>query len=200
MLRRFSYLSLGVLLLLAGARWAAVRRAGGTFTPYVPHTLPQRAAADFDADGRPDVAFIRDGRDGSGIGVTLSGSLDAVTLEMNAVSVAADDVDHDGDADLVVATSSNQVVIWLNDGRGHFTEEQPLPPQDLSPATTVADASRDEPAAVGPTVPQVVVPSRRYETAVVGTHVRPPAVPLAVGLSFLSFPSLRAPPLATTLN
>src|SRR5260370_1063847 len=59
MLRRFSYLSLGILV-FAGAWWAAVPRASGAFTDLVPLTVPQRAAADFDADGRPDVAFIEE--------------------------------------------------------------------------------------------------------------------------------------------
>jgi hypothetical protein len=167
----------------------------------VPQALPQRAAANFDTDGRPDLAVIQDDRGGSHVSVTLSGSPDAVTLEVNAVSVAAGDIDHDGDVDLVAATSSNQVVIWLNDGDGHFTlEQEAAPSRDLSPATTVVDTSRVEPLALGPTASQLVVPSRRRETAVVVTQIRPPTVPLSVDLSFLSPPSLRAPPLAVNLT
>jgi hypothetical protein len=196
--RRFAHLSLGILLLFAGARGPAAPWAGGgAFVPYVAPILPQRAAADFDADGHPDVAVIQDGRDGSRVVVTLSGSRDAIALSMDAVSVAANDIDHDGDADLVVATSSNRVVVWINDGRGHFMEEPPSPSQDLSPATAFSNALRDELLAVGPTVPQIVASGRRHETAVVAARVRPPTAPLAVGLSFLSLPSLRGPPLTT---
>jgi len=193
MLRRFSCLSLGICL-LAGARWVPARSADGAFGPYVARALPQRAAADFDADGRPDVASIQAGRDGSRIVLTLSGSSDAVALDMDAVSVATSDVDHDGDTDLVVATSSNRIVIWLNDGRGHFTEERPAPSRDLSPETTVAMAWRDALAGIGPTVRQAVVPARRRETAVVAARIRPPTVLPADGLSVLSLPSLRGPP------
>ena len=126
--------------------------------------------------------------------LTLSGSSDAVALDMDAVSVATSDVDHDGDTDLVVATSSNRIVIWLNDGRGHFTEERPAPSRDLSPETTVAMAWRDALAGIGPTVRQAVVPARRRETAVVAARIRPPTVLPADGLSVLSLPSLRGPP------
>jgi hypothetical protein len=196
--RRLLHLAFGALLLV-GTRWAAVPRATGAFGPFVPHALPQRAAADFDADGRPDVAFIQDDRDGFRVSVSLSGSPDTVTLEVNAVSVAAGDIDHDGDTDLVVVTSSNQVVIWLNDGRGHFTEQQ-SPSRTLFPAAGTVDPSRDEPMALGPRASQVVVPSRRIETAVVVTEIRPPTVPLPVALRFLSLPSLRAPPPVAALS
>jgi hypothetical protein len=198
-LRRISHLTLAVPL-LAGAMWAAARHASGTFTPLVPVTLPQRAAADFDADGRPDLAVIQEGRGGSQVSVILSGSPHAVTFEIDAVSVAASDIDHDGDTDLVVLEPSNQVVIWLNDGRGHFTEEEPLPSSSLSPATTMAGTWPDEPVLLGPTAPQVVRPPRRNETAVLGTAARPTKVSPAAALRFLALPSLRAPPLAPTLN
>jgi hypothetical protein len=186
------------VLLLVGTWWAAIPRGTGAFTPFVPDALPQRAAADFDADGRPDVAFIQDDRDGFRVSVSLSGSPDTVTLEVNAVSVAAGDIDSDGDTDLVVVTTSNQVVIWLNDGRGHFTEEE-SPSRALSPAKGTVDASQDEAMALGPTASQVAVPGRQAETAVVVTRIRPPTVPLAVALSVLSLPSLRAPPLFAPL-
>jgi hypothetical protein len=200
MLRRFSYLSLGILVLV-GARWEAVSRASGAFTDLAPLTVPQRAAADFDADGRADVAFIQ-AQGGSRVWVTLSGSPDAVTFETNAVSIVANDIDHDGDVDLVATTSSNQVVIWINDGRGHFTQEQErLPSSDLSLATTVVDSSsRDQPVASGPAAPQFVVHSRRNKAGVVATQIRRPTAPRGVTPSFLSLSSPRAPPFASNLN
>ena len=197
MLRRFSYLSLGIVL-LAGAQWTAVRRASAAFTPFVPLPAPQRASADFDADGRPDVAVIQEG--GSRVWITLSGSPDTATLEGNATSIVASDIDHDGDLDLTVATPANQIVIWVNDGRGHFTQEQPSSSPALSPVTTLAGPWQDSPLSLGPTAPQVVGSGGRHETAVVGTQVRPPTVPVAFALSFLALPSLRAPPLTDTLN
>jgi hypothetical protein len=199
MLRRLACLLLGMCV-LASARWGADRPAHGAFAPYVARALPQRAAADFDADGRPDVARIQDGRDGSRVVLTLSGSRDAVALDMDAVSVATSDVDHDGDTDLVVATSSNHVVIWLNDGRGHFTEERPAPSRDLSSETTVANAPRDELAAVGLSAPQVAAPGRRLELPVVSTRSRHPSVFALVGPAFLALPAPRGPPLSATLT
>jgi hypothetical protein len=198
-LRRIAHLSIAVVF-LAGAWWAAAPRASGTFTPLVPVALPQRAAADFDADGRSDLAVIQEDRGTSRVSVILSGSPHAVTFEIDAVSVAASDIDHDGDTDLVVLRRSNQVVIWRNDGRGHFTEEEPLSPSTLSPVTSISDSSPDELVLLGPTAPQLAPPLRRRQTAVVGIQVRPPTISPAVALSFLALPSLRAPPLASTLN
>lgn len=200
MRRPFFYLSLGILL-VAGARGAAIPRPSGAVIPFAPRPLPQRAAADFDADGRPDLAVIRDTQGLSRVWITLSGSNEAVALGVNAVSVVGGDIDHDGDVDLVTATSSNEIVIWRNDGHGHFTEEAPLPSRDLSPApTTGLDGSREEPMAVGPTAPHVVGAGRLPDTAVVGTRVRPPSGPFGVALSVLTLPSLRGPPFAPPLT
>jgi hypothetical protein len=198
-LRRRACLSLAVCV-LAVARWGADRPAHGAFAPYVARALPQRAAADFDADGRTDVALIQDGRDGSRVVLTLSGSRDAIALDMDAVSVATSDVDHDGDADLVVATSSNHVVIWLNDGRGHFTEERPAPSQDVSTETTVANAPGDGLAALAPAAAHVAAPGRRRAPPVVSTRIRHARMSAAVGPTFLSRPSPRGPPQSTTLT
>jgi hypothetical protein len=106
MIRRLSYLSLGILL-LASARWAAVPSASRAFTRFVPSTPPQRAVADFDGDGRLDVALIQAVLGRTRVWVTLRGSPDAIGLDVNAVGVAVSDVDHDGDADLVVVTGTN---------------------------------------------------------------------------------------------
>jgi hypothetical protein len=198
-LRRFSCLAL-VGLLFTGSWRAAGHRASGTFTPLVRMKLPQRAAADFDADGRADLAVIQEGPGGSHVSVILSGSPYAVTFAIDAVSVAASDIDHDGDTDLVVLRPSNQVVIWRNDGQGHFTEEEPLPSSGFSSATTVAGTWPDDPVLLGPTAPQVLRPARRRETAAVRNQVRLPTVSPAVALGFLSPPSLRAPPPAATLS
>jgi hypothetical protein len=203
MRRRFFYLSPGILLgilVLIGAPWPAALRGSGAFTPFVAQTRPQRAAADFDADGRQDEAFIQDSQGGSEVRLTLSGSPAAITFVVNAVSVVASDIDHDGDTDLVMATPSNQIAIWINDGHGHFTEVRSLPSRNLSSATIVLHSSQEEPAALCPPAPLVVGPGRRRETSVVGTRVRPPTDPLIVALAVLVLPSLRAPPLGTILN
>jgi hypothetical protein len=197
MSRRLSYLSLGILL-LANARWATTAWASGPFTPFVPEMPPQRAVADFDGDGRPDVAFIQEAQGRTRLWISILGSSGAVRLEVNAVSVAASDVDHDGDADLVVAMPSNQVEIWLNDGHGHFTEEPPQPSSSLSPVTTVGSTGHDEPAPPTPSTPQLVDPRGRREAVVGGARVPPPTASSNVVAICLAHPSLRAPPLART--
>jgi hypothetical protein len=197
MIRRLSYLSLGILL-LANARWTTTAWASGAFTPFVSEMPPQRAVADFDGDGRPDVAFIQEAQGRTRLWISILGSSGAVRLEVNAVSVAASDVDHDGDADLVVAMPSNQVEIWLNDGHGHFTEEPPQPSSSLSPVTTVGSTGHDEPAPPTPSTPQLVDPRGRREAVVVGARVPPPTASSTVAAICLAHPSLRAPPLART--
>ena len=197
MRRRFSYLSL-VIILLAGAAWTAVRRPSATFTPFVPITTPQRAAADFDADGRLDVASIQEA--GSRVQITLSGSRDAVTFEVNARSIVASDIDHDGDTDLTVATTANQIVIWINDGRGHFTQKQPVSSPSLLPEATIAGAFPDEATSLGPKAPQVIGPNHQHPGVIVGTHARPPTGAVAFALTSVALPSPRAPPFTATLT
>ena len=198
MVRRLLYLSLGIVL-LAGTHWVAARRISANFTRFVPSAAPQRASADFDADGRPDIAVIQAG--GSRILLALSGSSNAATFEVNATSIVASDIDHDGDFDLTVATSTNQIVIWLNDGTGHFTQKEPSQSPGLFAATTVFAGSWPEIlASLGPPTPSAAGFSRGPETAVVSTQVRLPTAPAPFTLGFLALPSLRAPPLATTLS
>ena len=199
MFRRFPYRSLGILLFV-GAWWAGVPRAAGVFTPYASQTLPHRAAADFDADGLPDVAAIQEGRGNSRISVTLSGSRDAITFEVNVVSVAARDIDHDGDVDIVAATASNQVVIWRNDGHGHFTQDPPLRAQNLRAETAIAGAARDEPVAVGTKTSQWMIPRRRPQMALEATQIRRPTDARPVAVRVLSLSSPRAPPFVSPLN
>ena len=193
MLRRASYVSMGLLLLI-GAPRVSVPGTSGTLTSLVPWSAPQNAAADFDADGLPDVASIQGFSSGARVSVALSGSPEVLTFDADGVSIVAGDVDHDGDVDLVLATPANGVVIWLNNGHGGFTQEQPVASPDVSPLATVTGAANDQPIALGPTVPQVVGSSRGYETAVVKTRVRPPTVRVLVALSDFTSLTLRGPP------
>jgi hypothetical protein len=190
---RSSLLGLGLLILVA-TPWA-VGEWPRAFATFAPHVLPQRASGDFDGDGHPDVALIQDGPGASHVLVTLSGSSGHVSLAANVVSLVASDIDHDGDVDLVAATTLGTVLIWLNDGRGHFTPLGAAHPYGLSPSTVFVDSSQSEPVAIAVTAP-MVLPRTRNATAVVVTRVRPPTVPPAFALSFLTSQLLRAPPLS----
>ena len=90
--------------------------------------------ADFNADGRPDVAVAnRLGRRGSAryrIDVRLSGDDSQLITFLSTtgdVRIRAIDVDHDHDLDLVATPLVGQhiVGVWLNDGSGHFIRAGP---------------------------------------------------------------------------
>jgi hypothetical protein len=197
-LRQSPRLALG-LLILARICWPAASSSPQGFTPFTPSALPQHAQGDFDGDGRQDLALVQDGVDGSHVSVRLSGSSSALSLDASVVGLIAADIDHDGDLDLVTVAPTGQVIAWLNDGRGRFTVQEASRSNSLSPETLVADALQDEPAALGATVP-LVEPRTGNGTAVEVALIRPPTVPLAFELGFLSFLRLRAPPLPVTLT
>jgi len=194
--RRVSKFALGALLVAA---WAGLRPPGEIFVPYVPGSPPQLAVADFDADGSPDLAVIHDGRNGSDVSITLSGLPDTVELKVSARSVAASDIDHDGDVDLVATTSLNEIVVWLNDGRGHFTEEHRSTLPHVSPLANLVDAGRTEPAAVSTAETKLAEPTSTHSPVVVAS-VHQPTVLWPVRPSSVSPPSLRAPPPAVALS
>jgi len=184
------------LLVVVSAFWSGLRlmRPSPAFTPYVPESLPQGATGDFDGDGRPDVAHIQDRDDGPAhIGVRLSGSSAAVTLDGAFAAVIDGDIDHDGDLDLVAATASGDVLIWLNDGHGRFTPQDRSPTRGFASEPVVVNGGWNDPVAVGVTAP-VITSGARAETAVVVAQIRPPTAPLAFDLNFLLLQSLRAPP------
>jgi hypothetical protein len=196
--RRSSRLALGLLMLASMCGLVASSSPSG-FSPFTPHALPQRAQGDFDGDGRQDLALVQEGADGLHVSVRLSGSSDALTLEASVVGLIAADIDHDGDLDLVAVAPTGQVIAWLNDGRGRFTAQEASHSDDLSPETVIADPLQDEPVALGVPAP-LVEPRTGNGTAVGIALIRPPAVPLAFDLSFLSFLRLRAPPLSDSLT
>jgi hypothetical protein len=184
------------LIVVVNALWSglALMRPLPAFTPYVPKSLPQGATGDFDGDGRPDEAHIQDRDEGRAyIGVRLSGSSAAVSLDGPFAAVIDGDIDHDGDLDLVAATASGDVLIWLNDGHGRFTPQERSPRRGVTSEPGVVNGERNQPVAVGLTAP-FITSGTRAETAVVVAQIRPPTAPLAFDLNFLLLQSLRAPP------
>jgi hypothetical protein len=87
------------------------------------------AAGDFDGDGRVDLFFTRVGappvlyhNTGSGFEDVSAAAGFTTTLPTNGAAFG--DIDNDGHLDLYVTTSqSNQYLLYMNDGAGHFTEQ-----------------------------------------------------------------------------
>src|SRR5262245_43030665 len=91
--------------------------------------------ADFNTDGEPDVAVADHiAQHPSGYAYRLEFSISGqaprnITFESRheAITIRIADVDGDNDLDILVGTplSVETVGIWLNDGHGHFTAEDP---------------------------------------------------------------------------
>lgn len=84
------------------------------------------ALGDFDNDGYLDAAVANKGAVNllymSNAGVFDSAPVDLGTDESNTYAIAAADLDHDGDIDIVATNALNPSVIYVNDGAGGFTE------------------------------------------------------------------------------
>jgi VCBS repeat protein len=191
---RISRLALGWLLFVSTISTGfALRKAPESFTPFVPRCLPQRALGDFDGDGRVDTAQIQDLTGDRRISIQLSGSPDAVHLEAPVIGVIEGDIDHDGDLDLVAATPSGDVLIWLNDGHGRFKRQPAARSQGLSSASIIVQMVWPESMAPGNRAP-LVPPPARTEAVIIVTPNRPPTALVHFDVRFRILPALRAPP------
>src|SRR5262249_1681604 len=103
------------------------------------------------------------------------------------------DIDHDGDLDLIAATTDGDVLIWLNDGHGRFTRKAPFSKRDFSSEPVVTQISWPESMAISISTPVLSGPIRGEATDVV-RPIRSPgdSIPHDVRRSIL--PPLRAPP------
>lgn len=191
--KHFTRLALLVLTFAALEGAVLLRKPSASLTPFVPQAPPQRAIGDFDGDGRPDAALVEGSADDRRISVQLSGAAAAVRLDAAVTSVIEGDIDHDGDLDLVAATSSGDVLIWINDGHGRFTRQTASPTRDVSGEPVVSQVDRPESIAIGIRPPSLPSPTRG-EAAARGTWIRAVA-PGTVGDGLrCGLPSLRAPP------
>lgn len=185
------------VLVISAAAHAVVRSVvdASPFSPYTSPSLSRHASGDFDGDGRPDVARIQD-ESSRQISVWLSGNASPVQLDAAVTMLVDGDVDDDGDLDLVATTANNDVLIWLNDGHGRFTREEPTHQRGLSSETAITNADAVGQPAIGLTAP-VVDAAHRDVTYLVAERIRPPTTAIEFELPSLHSPRLRAPPAAS---
>jgi hypothetical protein len=185
------------VLLIAAAAELSLRAGRNTtaFTPYTTPPLPRHASGDFDGDGRPDVARIEDAGTRQ-ISVSLSGTASVLNLAAEVAVLIDKDIDEDGDLDLVATTSDNEVLIWLNDGHGRFTREEPSRHRGWSGEASMTDADASAQLAVGPGA-QVVEWARGRTERLSARRIRPPTIAVEFQPQPLHTPGLRAPPAAS---
>ena len=104
--------------------------------------------ADFNRDGRLDLAVANNGSDDVSIllgnGNGTFGTASSVGADAGPVSLAADDFNRDGKLDLAVANASgNDVIILLGDGAGAFTFNGAFSGDDGVNSVAAADFNND---------------------------------------------------------
>src|SRR5579862_7236100 len=179
-----------VLTAITLAAGSVVRGHSATFTPFQPQALPQSALGDFDGDGQIDTVLIQHTSGDRRISVQLSGSASAVHLDDSVTGVIEDDIDHDGDLDLVAATPSGDVLIWLNDGHGRFTRQPPSRTHGLAGGPVIGQAAWTNAGARGIRAPFVPSPARA-ETIVGVRNIRPRTTSLPLHARSALLPTLR---------
>jgi hypothetical protein len=117
------------LLVIAALPFGSVRPAAGADCDFAPRlTFGQTlVVSDFDNDGKPDWARVAvDGtRKTIAIQPGVNGPISWLHFEAPGASQGSlftQDIDHDGDADLIWTDlfHSDSVVVWLGDGTGRF--------------------------------------------------------------------------------
>jgi hypothetical protein len=193
--RRVLWLALnGLVAIATGAFGLGVRaKSSDAFIPYIAITPPQRAQGDFDGDGRIDTALVQERAGTARISIQLSGSSSPVVLEGAATGVVEGDVDGDGDLDLVAATPSGDLLIWINDGRGRFTRQVASRTGGVSNGPEVARTTWYETPAIGAVASPSPSPASG-ETAPVVSRILASTAGRRSGVHSSVPPPLRAPP------
>ncbi|HJZ76179.1 MAG TPA: FG-GAP-like repeat-containing protein [Vicinamibacterales bacterium] len=182
-----------LLILIAASALIASDGPTRGFEPYVAAAPPQGVLGDFDGDGRLDVARIQNLDGPPHVSVRLSGSIADVRLDAAIAVLIDNDIDDDGDLDLVAATASGDIVIWLNDGHGRFTRQTPARAPTVGGESASFDSGSSLPTAIGVAAPVVSLQQRSQPLALVAC-AGPPTAPLDFDRDRLLPPGLRAPP------
>jgi hypothetical protein len=168
----------------------------GRYTRFVAPPLPQHAIGDFDGDGQLDVANISARSSGrQDISIALSGSAGDVRLDASVSALIEGDFDHDGDLDLLATTPSGQVLIWVNDGHGRFTRQEPSQQRTIAGEPVLASAGDSSVSVVAADGWVLEAPVRAHR-AVVARSIRPPTSISIVSRDRQLVPQFRAPPAA----
>ena len=92
--------------------------------------------------------------DRSQIQICVSGFFrsNKIVVDEKIVRVVVIDIDRDGDSDLIALTRAPRLLVWLNDGRGHFSSRTPCPPFE-PPAKSFLNPDSDSETPVSPSLP-----------------------------------------------
>jgi hypothetical protein len=182
-----------VLFLATCAAAIAFHAPPPSFTPYVTPAPPQHAEGDFDGDGRIDTASIEDRAGAARISIQLTSSSSSLDLGPAVTSVVEGDIDHDGDLDLVASTPSGELLVWINDGHGHFTRQVAAYTSAISSEPVLVRSVVDQPFAVNVRIASLSS-SGANATRLVRTTMRPRRLRQATRTLNIALPLLRAPP------
>jgi hypothetical protein len=101
------------------------------------------AVGDFNGDGKPDIAFLTDGRVRIFYQTELGFEFqNYVDLEITGQQLAADDLDEDGFSDLLVRSQDGQVVVFWGTADGILEKDKsflPIAPDSETPADEEID-------------------------------------------------------------
>jgi hypothetical protein len=111
--------------------------------------------------------------------------------------VVAGDVDHDGDVDLVAATPSGDLKVYLNDGRGRFTSQEPARRHTLVGESVTGYVDSSAALVLWSSAPSIRSIDRDG-ALVASTRIGPPTAPVPFKSTFFVLASLRAPPSPST--